>query len=489
MNESFGSTTLQRRAAASAPRSCSRSSTSTSLCVFVTFVDELASLGDSTVSMMSTVCPTTRPCGPTRSCASPPTGWPTRPRSPTKYGLTYEPLDGADRAMKAFLMHRDSDFDSGASCPPTRTTLIAGSRARHVCSARWPAATRSCSRSPGARCCRAWPTPTRSSTARSARRLPRQPGGDPGALRARGRGARGASSKVWGGLSRDSPKRAPEPSVQMLECWSASCGGCASSPTSTPRSSARRGSSGSSRCSPSELDDDYFDRSRSDLDELRFKRRDADQRPARRRQQGRRPRAPARQRDRAGSSGCSIAPGYTFTIPERDENGFRALARARGQGRQRRSPTRSRSRSTTSSASSRCCGSSWLLRRLREPARAARRARASPSASRPRTAREPALSARGPLRRLPGADHRAAGRRQRPDRRRQDAGDDHRRQPGRQVDVPAQRRPGAADDAGRDVRRRASRSAPTSATGCSPTTSARKTQTMESGKLDEELRG
>ena len=56
MNETFGSTTLSdaRRVGSEIVR---RIVALDALCVFVTFVDELAALGDATVSMMSTVLP------------------------------------------------------------------------------------------------------------------------------------------------------------------------------------------------------------------------------------------------------------------------------------------------------------------------------------------------------------------------------------------------------------------------------------------------
>ena len=56
MNESFGSTTL-RDAIVVGTEVMKHIIALDALCVFVTFVDELASLGDSTVSMMSTVVP------------------------------------------------------------------------------------------------------------------------------------------------------------------------------------------------------------------------------------------------------------------------------------------------------------------------------------------------------------------------------------------------------------------------------------------------
>ena len=56
MNESFGSTTL-RDALLVGTEVMRQIIASSALCVFVTFVDELASLSESTVSMMSTVVP------------------------------------------------------------------------------------------------------------------------------------------------------------------------------------------------------------------------------------------------------------------------------------------------------------------------------------------------------------------------------------------------------------------------------------------------
>ncbi len=56
MNESFGSTTL-RDAVLVGSEVVSQIINLDALCVFVTFVDELSSLGPSTVSMMSTVVP------------------------------------------------------------------------------------------------------------------------------------------------------------------------------------------------------------------------------------------------------------------------------------------------------------------------------------------------------------------------------------------------------------------------------------------------
>ena len=179
---------------------------------------------------------------------------------------------------------------------------------------------------------------------------------------------------------------------------------------------------------------------------------------------------------------------YSFTIPDRDEGGFKALEELRAKGHQ---PRRQRAR-----AVGRSCQE--LLRMLRlELAfyvgclnlheRLAREGRADvlPDAAargRARTRR------RGPLRRRAcRCTSTIASSGNEVQRRRQVARDDHRRQPGRQVDLPAQRRPRPADDAVRHVRRRASRSAPASAPASSRTTSARKTPRMRSGKLDEEL--
>ena len=49
-----------------------------------------------------------------------------------KYGLTYEALQTEDRTMKAFLMHRDSDFDLERELPHNRAGADAGPRAGHA---------------------------------------------------------------------------------------------------------------------------------------------------------------------------------------------------------------------------------------------------------------------------------------------------------------------------------------------------------------------
>ena len=81
MNESFTSTTLQD-AQFVGTQVLRQIIDRDIVCVCVTFVDELASLSDATVSMMSTVSPWTRRAARSRSSASPRTASPTRWRSP-----------------------------------------------------------------------------------------------------------------------------------------------------------------------------------------------------------------------------------------------------------------------------------------------------------------------------------------------------------------------------------------------------------------------
>ena len=80
----------------------------------------------------------------------------------------------------------------------------------------------------------------------------------------------------------------------------------------------------------------------------------------------------------------------------------------------------------------------------------------------------------GPARCLPGAAVSAPGHRQRRAGRREVAGHHHRRQLGREIDVPAQRRRGPAHDAVRAVRHRASPTGRTWPAGSSPTSSGKR---------------
>ena len=162
MNESFASTTLRdalvRRRARAGP-----DERLDLLGVYVTFVDELASLNETCVSMVASVSPedlggahvqahqeTRRRagvCGGDRRQVRP-----DLPAAETAAGV-----------MKAFLMYPDRDFDLGRDLPANEADLAATWNSMSCCG-QWPPVTSSCSRWPGGVSTRAWPAPPTSCT-------------------------------------------------------------------------------------------------------------------------------------------------------------------------------------------------------------------------------------------------------------------------------------------------------------------------------------
>ncbi len=452
MNESFGSTTLARRARARRARSCTGSIELVLLCVFVTFVDELASLERTTVSMVSTVDPDDPADADLQD--RPQAGRRTRlrdRRSPSKYGLDLRAAAGA------------GDGDEGAPDVPrpglrprrgaarTRGRPDAGPRAGDACSRAMADGDQFLFEVARAALLASLTDPERDPLPPAA--CSRDCLEQPDVVRElyelaveahRGR-AQALVLRLISALARE---RSCAARCSVLEVFvEHAASGCARSPTSmaassTPRASRRLFATLQSRARRRYLAtvEDAPATSCSFRDGVLLSAELGEG------NKGIRPRAAARPpRARAGASGspASASPRLRASrSPTATRPGFMRSASCADRGDQ---PGRQRARASrpiTSSASSACCGpSSAFYVGVPQPARAARARRASrPAFPTPHRATRAAVLAprarttsasRSPsTSRVVGNDHRGDGNLAR---------GHHRRQPGRQVHVPAQR--------------------------------------------------
>ncbi len=143
MNESFGSTTLDD-AILLGTAVLNELIARGLIGVYVTFIDELSTLGPETVSMVSTVVPENPAKRTFRIVRKPADGLAYAAVLAEKYALTYDalrqriaqnhraasappsqPTPRSNGVMKVFLMYRDRDVDEEDTLPPHADTLIA----------------------------------------------------------------------------------------------------------------------------------------------------------------------------------------------------------------------------------------------------------------------------------------------------------------------------------------------------------------------------